>query len=217
MILDEKALHTTIAYRCPCCTEVVMGAPSIFALNGDLIRLKCDCGESDLTVEPSGKTTRFTVPCLLCGKPHRYQLDKEIYLSRELHPLACPYTGYEIAYIGEQTQVQEAIAEEANRLQQILNDADVTLGDLRSDGGREQIEDPDNVGDVVRFLLCELDADGKISCYCKEQGEIPLYNFQVLSERVRVYCECCNAEAVFPLRGVTDAQKFLELDEMELK
>ena len=73
------------------------------------------------------------------------------------------------------------------------------------------------VENVVHFLLCELEEEGKITCYCKEEGEIPLYDFQILSERVRVFCHCCNAEAYLPLRSEADAEDFIKTDRLDLK
>ena len=52
---------------------------------------------------------------------------------------------------------------------------------------------------------------------CKEEGEIPLYDFQILSERVRVFCHCCNAEAYLPLRSEADAEDFIKTDRLDLK
>ena len=49
------------------------------------------------------------------------------------------------------------------------------------------------------------------------EGEIPLYDFQILSERVRVFCHCCNAEAYLPLRSEADAEDFIKTDRLDLK
>ena len=218
MITMAESKKSTVAYRCPHCTKAIFGILGFFSLRGDLIKLKCDCGESELTVMPmADEKLRLLVPCLLCGKEHRYILTKEALCERSLLPLACPYTGLEIAYIGEHGQVSAAIDAEGERLQKVLDSAGIGLGDLRSDGGREPYEDADNLGDAVHFLLCELDADNKIDCYCRESGEIPLYNYQLLSERVRIYCECCNAEVTLPLHSVGDAEALLQIDELHLK
>lgn len=218
MILQEESMKTTLAYRCPRCAKAIFGILGVFALRGDLIKLKCDCEESELRILPQkdGKI-RFLVPCLLCGKEHSFHVAKDALVQRKLLPLACPYTGLEIAYLGQHEEVKEAIETEGERLQKVLDSAGVSLEALQNDGGREPYEDEDNLGDVIHFLLCELDADKKIHCYCEEEKEIPLYNYQILSERVRIYCECCNAEAVLPLHSVRDAEELLALDELTLQ
>lgn len=219
MILDQK--QTTIAYRCPHCTHSTFSIVGVFTLSGDLIRLKCPCGESDLTIAyTSDKKIRLTVPCLVCPKPHTFTISPGAFFDKELLTLPCPYTGLDLAFIGGKEQVREAIEETGKQLLEMLQTAGYdSLASLRKQNEQEEEEllsDP-QVEDIVRFMLCELDADGKIDCYCKEDGEIPYYNFQILSERVRVYCECCHAEATLPLAGPADASGFLNLDEIHLK
>ena len=48
MILKSK--ETTVAYRCPVCGKNIISVVGIFMLSGDLIKLKCDCGVSELTI-----------------------------------------------------------------------------------------------------------------------------------------------------------------------
>lgn len=219
MILDQK--KTTIAYRCPHCTQSVFSIVGVFTLSGDLIRLKCACEESDLIIERTGDgKLRLTVPCLVCPKPHTFTISPGAFFDRELLTLPCPYTGLDIAFIGTTENVKGAIEETGKLLLQILERAGYSdLAAMRRQNEAEENEllsDP-QVEDIVRFMLCELDDEEKITCYCKEEGEIPYYNFQILSERVRVYCECCHAEATLPLAGPADAAGFLNLDEIHLK
>ena len=48
MILDPK--QTTVAYRCPHCGAGVMGLVGLFTLSADMIKLKCTCGESEMSI-----------------------------------------------------------------------------------------------------------------------------------------------------------------------
>ncbi|MBE6639363.1 MAG: hypothetical protein E7616_07945 [Ruminococcaceae bacterium] len=219
MILDQK--KTTIAYRCPHCTQSVFSIIGVFTLSGDLIRLKCPCEGSDLTIAyTADKKIRLTVPCLVCPKPHTYTISPGAFFDRDLLTLPCAYTGLDIAFIGTREKVGKAIEETGDQLLKMLKEAGYTdLASLRrqnEDAEDDFLTDP-QVEDIVRFMLCELDDEGKIDCYCKEDGEIPYYNFQILSERVRVFCECCNAEATLPLAGPADAAGFLNIDEIHLK
>jgi len=219
MILDQK--KTTIAYRCTHCTQSVFSIIGVFTLSGDLIRLKCPCEGSDLTIAyTADKKIRLTVPCLVCPKPHTYTISPGAFFDRDLLTLPCAYTGLDIAFIGTREKVGKAIEETGDQLLKMLKEAGYTdLASLRrqnEDAEDDFLTDP-QVEDIVRFMLCELDDEGKIDCYCKEDGEIPYYNFQILSERVRVFCECCNAEATLPLAGPADAAGFLNIDEIHLK
>ena len=83
MVLTPK--QTTIAYRCPRCGAGIMSAVGFFALSGDMLKLKCDCGESELVIQHArdGKI-RLTVPCILCTKPHQYTVTSSLFFGREL-------------------------------------------------------------------------------------------------------------------------------------
>ena len=48
MVLDKK--ETTVAYRCPQCGSWVASIVGVFSLTADMLRLKCPCGESELTI-----------------------------------------------------------------------------------------------------------------------------------------------------------------------
>ena len=48
MVLDLK--QTTVAYRCPHCGAGVMSAVGLFSLSADMVKLKCTCGKSEMTI-----------------------------------------------------------------------------------------------------------------------------------------------------------------------
>lgn len=76
MILDEK--KTTVAYRCPGCGAMVRSMIGAFTLSADMMRLKCPCGESDITiVYTPDKKLRLNVPCFFCPKPHQFPREPE--------------------------------------------------------------------------------------------------------------------------------------------
>ena len=74
MVLDIK--QTTVAYRCSHCGAGVMSMVGVFSLSGEMFKLKCSCGESEMTmVRTSDGKIRFSVPCFLCPKPHTYTVN----------------------------------------------------------------------------------------------------------------------------------------------
>ena len=89
MVLDAK--QTTVAYRCPHCGAGVMSVVGLFSLSADMVKLKCTCGESEMSVVYSkdGKI-RLTVPCILCPKPHVFTLNSSVFFKNELFVLPCP-------------------------------------------------------------------------------------------------------------------------------
>ena len=69
MIIESK--NSTVAYRCPSCGSGVMSVVDMFKLSADMVKLKCDCGKSEMVLVRSKDTKdapakiRFTVPCML--------------------------------------------------------------------------------------------------------------------------------------------------------
>ncbi len=214
MILENK--NTTVAFRCPICGKAILSGINIFRLSADMLRLRCpDCDQA-LTVERTkeGKI-RLSVPCMICAHPHNLLISENALFGEGLFAVPCGLSGIDIFFAGEEKEVQQALERSGKELQALMDDAGIDSFALLH---TEEEETPDPaVEHVVRFLLCELEDEGKISCYCKEEGEIPLYDFQVLSERVRVFCHCCNAETYLPLRSEADAEHFISIDSLELK
>ena len=109
MILNEN--KTFLAYRCPRCGSGVIGIAGSFALSGGrLLKLKCPCGGSELTVtETTDKNLRVSVPCMLCNGEHTYLVSPTLFYGRDLFLLACSYSGLDICFIGEEERVSEAL------------------------------------------------------------------------------------------------------------
>ena len=83
MVLNSK--QTTVAYRCPHCGAGVMSIVDPFALSADMVKLKCDCGKSEMSVVYSndGKV-RLTVPCIFCPNPHSFVVNSSVFFGKEL-------------------------------------------------------------------------------------------------------------------------------------
>ena len=86
MILDPQ--KTTIAYRCPSCGGGVISAVGMFYLGADMVKLKCTCGECELTMVYTGDDkVRLSVPCLVCPKPHSFTVSRSLFFGRDLFVL----------------------------------------------------------------------------------------------------------------------------------
>ena len=82
-----KAKQTTVAYRCPHCGKGVLSAVDIFSLGGDMLKLKCECGESAMTVVKGANNEgklRLTVPCLFCPTPHNFTVSSKVFFENDL-------------------------------------------------------------------------------------------------------------------------------------
>ena len=107
MVLDAK--ETSIAYRCPNCGHMVFSMVGVFALSGDMIKLKCSCGHSELTaVYTADRKIKLSVPCFICPNPHTYVISPSGFFKGDLMRLACTYSGIDICLIGDKAEVKKA-------------------------------------------------------------------------------------------------------------
>ncbi|MBR7185131.1 MAG: hypothetical protein IKD37_05940 [Clostridia bacterium] len=210
MVLSPK--QTTIAYRCPRCGAGIMSAVGFFSLSGDMLKLKCDCGESELIIQRSrdGKI-RLTVPCILCPKPHQYTVSSNLFFGRELFTLACPYSDLDTCFIGETNHVKAALAKNELELLELLEEAGAESFDALN---RPQTLTDPQIYDIILFVIRELEAEGEIHCRCAAgEGE---YTVDVLDDCIRVSCTKCGAEARLPTDSLLSANAFLNADRLQL-
>lgn len=177
MILPEK--HTTVAYRCPHCGSGVMSAVGLFRLSGDMIKLKCPCGKSEMTIvrrretPPDGTggngtgAVHLTVPCLLCPRPHTFTLKDDVFFSDELFALPCPYSDINICFTGEINQVKAELARTELALLDMLEDSGIT--DFSAFHGDEQLLSDPQVRDVAMYVVHELEDEGRLFCRCPDR------------------------------------------------
>ena len=171
-----RAQDTVVSYRCPACGKSVVSVTGVFALTGDMIKLKCTCGESELLIKKEGEgKLRFTVPCLFCAKPHQYLVSKELLMSREIFAFPCNFSGVDICFSGSKGAVLKAEEESDKRLAELIDDTELA-----------EIYAQNQSGD-----LCE---EGKIECDCCEGGD-----FLVENEigKVRIMCKKCGKRAEY--------------------
>ena len=218
--MNSTPNDSIIAYRCPRCGAGVLSVPGIFKLTGDLLKLKCACGESELPLErQSNGKLRIAVPCIVCAKPHIFLLDTEQLSARcgGVLRLPCPYTGLDLCFVGPKDAVQDAVQEADDALLALMRDAG--LEDIEElHAGDEMLEarsqDP-QVADVIRYAIRELDDEGKITCNCQNNA-IADYKFRLHDEELTVWCEECGASVTLPLAGITMAEDFLQRDSLKL-
>ena len=215
MVIGDK--KTFLAYRCPHCGSGVIGICGDFTLaGGRMLKLRCPCGESSLSVtEATDSKLRLTVPCLLCASDHHYLVSKTVFYGKDLFLLNCAYTNLDICFLGEEKKVSAALDENEKELKKLLSDAGISsLAQLhRGKSGRAEEALPDTqVLDIVRFLLRELEAEGRIDCPC-HNGE---YEVAFVDGGVLVYCLNCEGRHFFPVCSIEAAQDLLSCDSLTL-
>lgn len=214
MIIEGK--QTTVAYRCPHCGGGVMSAVGIFSLNADMVKLKCDCGKSHMTVV-YGKDDkiRITVPCMVCPNPHQFTVSKSLFFEKELFVLPCPYSDLNVAVMGDMNLVKAELARGELELLDLLEKSGIEDPErLRREA--EELPDP-QIMDIVMFVIRDLDAEGKIYCRCDENSDAREYEAQITPEGILVSCKSCGASRLIPTDSGLSAHAFLNADALYLE
>lgn len=219
MVLDKK--QTTVAYRCPHCGAGVMSMVDVFTLGADMIKLKCDCHKSEMSiVRQSDGKIKLTVPCILCPKPHSFVVSPTIFFGKEQFFLQCPYSDINICFMGEQNYVKAELARSELELLDIMEKNGITdFSALRNDENEdEDLPDPE-IQQIALFVLRELEADGKIYCRCEHCNEIPedKYEIEITNDGIVVKCRDCGAKRLISTDNYLDAHAFLYTDSLHLE
>lgn len=217
MVLNSK--QTTLAYRCPHCGAGVMSVVGLFSLSADMLKLKCDCGHSEMTVVYSkdGKI-RLTVPCIFCPKPHTYVVNSSIFFGKDLFVLPCAYSDMNIAMMGDVNKVKAELARTELELIEMLEESGIdSLEALRAldTDSEHSLTDP-QIFDIIMFVINDLDAEGKIYCKCENEGEGD-FEVEMLPDGIKVSCKKCGAMRVIPTDGLLAANAFLNADSLYLE
>lgn len=230
MIVKPK--ETTIAYRCPHCGGAIKSIVGVFALNAEMLKIKCPCKKSEMTIKySSDKKIRITVPCFVCRTDHTYTVNESVIFSGEMFYLNCRYSGVDICFTGKENDVAEEIDKTLDELSEMLDTSPEELF-----GETEEYDEVPDISEIAGIVLTikELAADGKIRCACEEKGE-SLYNPEDMltitglyenncictpqltfdGESLVLECSTCGAKYVFP-KGIT-AAAFAETNELILE
>jgi transcription elongation factor Elf1 len=187
---------TTVAYRCPACGRSILSVTGVFALTGDMIKLKCDCGGSELVMKKEGEgKMRISIPCLFCPRPHQAVISREVLTTHEIFAYQCSNSGANIFFSGAKGEVLKAIEESDRALADLIDETELAEIYAQNRGeGEETYYNDEHVRDMILFYLGDLCEDGKIECDCAEGGD-----FLVDNEigKVRIMCKKCGKRREF--------------------
>ena len=211
MVLKDK--QTIVAYRCPHCGTGVLSAVSAFSFGGDMLKLKCECGQSEMTVVNSkdGKL-RLTVPCLFCPTPHNFTVNSTMFFGKDLFVIPCPYTNVNICFLGELSEVRRELDRTELELLDMIGEEN--LAKLSASENEDILTDP-QIFDIILFVIRELDAENKIFCRCEPgTGD---YEVEIVDDGIRITCKNCAATQLIPTDSLLGAHAFLHCDSLHLE
>jgi transcription elongation factor Elf1 len=214
MVLQPK--QRNIAYRCPGCGSAVIGIVGKFALHANMIRLKCSCGdEQSLDITLKDGKVRLSVPCLFCRQNHSYVVSESLFFDNDRFLLNCPYSNMDIAFIGDEDVINQELSRTEAELNMLMKNLEAEeLSDIQPEDMPEAEILPDPaVYDTLRFVVKDLEAEGRLNCPC---GEGP-YDLRFTDSGMQVWCESCGASYDFNATSPTMAEEYLDLDEITLK
>ena len=164
MILQPK--DTTVAYRCPVCGTTVLSVVGALALSGDMIKLKCTCGCSELVMQKADEgKLRLTVPCIFCPSPHHYVVSRKLLMTRELFTFPCAYAGIDILFVGSKGAVLKASEESDKRLAELLKKLDIADDHTRFIANHithNKAETHEKIEEIFEGTGIEVSYDGKV-------------------------------------------------------
>lgn len=193
----------------------------VFSLGADMIKLKCDCHKSEMSIVKQGDgKIRLTVPCILCPKPHTFVVSPAIFFGKEQFFLQCPYSDINICFLGEQNYVKAELARCELELLDIMEKNGISdFSALHNDEEEdEDLPDPE-IQQIALFVLHELEAEGKIYCRCEHKEEISedKYELEIRNDGILVRCRDCGAQRLISTDNYLDAHAFLYTDSLHLE
>ena len=212
MILENK--QSTVAYLCPSCGCSVTSVVDAFKLSADMVKLKCTCGNSEMTIiKTNDGKVKISAPCVFCPNPHSFTVSKSILLNKDLFALPCPYSGVSVAAIGNMDHVKAELAHSELQIIDFLEKSGVTDIDTLSEN--EVFSDP-QVMEIITYVIKELDDEGKIECKCTDDTE-RTFDIEMTDEGLLISCPVCGASKLILTSSVIEAYDFIHADKLILE
>jgi len=189
--------------RCPYCGEIGCYDISIFSFSGSKsLKFKCECG-ADIAVIGTKDRKKYwlQLECGYCMGRHIFYYNRKQLWEAEFLPLVCEETGLDIAYIGDEEIIKQAMETGENSLAEIAENL----------GFSDYFVNPDvmyGVLDHLNFLAEE----GRLFCRC---GNLNI-EIEIFPDRLELKCGCCSSSGVIMAQDEMDLEKIYNLSEIQL-
>ncbi len=193
-----KEKTRTIGYICPQCRQPVIVERTIFSLCAAKSEIVCPCGKSILTIQPEEAGFRLSVPCAFCGKEHSAAVPERAFLYQRAISMACPASGLDTCYAGEEQPVFAAM----KRLEEAMDQ----LEERREAPGEEGKEDAPGafLNELVMKEVLEEVRDiagrGGISCECGSDQ----WRVRIHYSSLELTCARCGSSMRLPAATQSD-------------
>jgi phage FluMu protein Com len=182
-----------IALRCPVCGQLEIHPLSLFNFSGSSnVVFHCSCGFVKLTMATRDhKTYSLQFTCMICDEIHILSIrHAQIWQSR-LTPIACPASGQELGYIGDEEQLQALMLESSRNMESVLNDV----------GFDDFFTNPTIMVQVLSHLH-QVAEEGHLYCQCGNK-EIQV---DVFPEKLELRCPRCNSLSIIYAENQEDLE-----------
>ena len=211
----KKITRQQIAYRCPHCATATLGFLGRLHSVSDMLRLRCECGESALEIRPLGDgKVHINVPCVYCKDTHTYVISSDIFTREVPTALPCPSSRHDILFISDEASMNEALQRSANELSVILESFEAEdVKDIQPMDIDEAECAPDPaIYDVLNFVIRDLEDAGSLTCPCKKGP----YELRFTDDGAEVCCSSCGATYRFYAISAATAETYLTVDSITL-
>ncbi len=225
--MDTPSTRGTVGFRCPACSMTTLSGADVTRVPGDLLKLRCPCGESEAVIEKTAAHVALTVPCFACKSVHRFPLAPQVIEIERALRLSCPNTGLAIAYVGERAAIVAAAREDDEGIREAIDDAGEEGDALRralftppqtSEESAREEEYARFAGhrELSRAVLADLSDEGRICCDCGKT-DLSALDVELEGGVLRVTCPRCRRSAHLPLATSRDEEALLNLGELILR
>ncbi len=168
----------TAAYICPFCSNLTKKKISAFDFSGrvkaPLLCSTTGCREECARIALKNEKYKITVECPICGDAHSFTAAPVKFWNKRLLTYKCPVSGIDIIFLGEEKDVDAAVAEHTVEYADILPDYDDNSAESEM---------------LYEILDCvhELRDNGKISCVCGSES----ISVQLINSCLVLVCDRC--------------------------
>ncbi len=193
-----KEKTRTIGYICPRCRQPVIVERTVFSLCASKSEVVCPCGKSILTIRPEETEFRLSVPCAFCKEEHKAVVPERAFLHQKAISMACPASGLDCCYVGEEQLVFAAM----KRLEEAMDQVDEQKGETEEGQGERKPGTflNDLVMEEVLEELKEIAGRGGVSCECGSEK----WRIRIHYSSLELTCAHCGGSLRIPAATQSD-------------